>query len=183
MSERALLDSKVEELKNRLAEVRGLRFRRSTWSDEDAGKVHCDSEGAAVFQIAVELNRIWSRIEALDAAQAVATLPQAPKPSTRPPQREPKPAPVEDDLTFIRRLRSTRLETLSRRELRSARDSADTREWVASLTPEGRTLERCLTLLIRDIDKELRRAPFDILDGEELGDGVPRARLELIPGD
>lgn len=134
-TERAELESTVQQLKKRLEKVRGRHFRRhpGRFFDEDGAMIHRDDEGAALFEIVVELNKVWCRLEALDRAASfpLEQLPQVPKPSTRPPQPEPPrfrlPTSWEETALLLERAASLDLAALPRSDLRELRVILDAR--------------------------------------------------------
>lgn len=179
--ERTELESRLSQLEKRLEKVRGHRFRRSGRDYDEDGAMICDDiEGAAVFEIVVELNKVWTLLEALDRARflPLERLPTAPKPQTRPPQPEPPrfraPENWEQTALLVNQVFSLDLKSLPRAELRMLWSLLDSRGFDAfrlwklfefSVNDIRRGMQR--------VDAELKARPFDVLDGGGEGSALP----------
>lgn len=190
-TERAELESTVQQLKKRLEKVRGRHFRRQPgrFFDEDGAMILRDDEGAVVFEIVVELNKVWCQLEGLDRAATfpLEQLPQVPKPSTRPPQPEPPrfrlPTTWEETVLLLERAASLDLAALPRSDLRDLRVILDARGLAAFQMWkffEGNA--RRLRAAIHKVDADLKAHPFDVYEGggivgNDATDSRPRLRL------
>ena len=191
-TERAELESTVQQLKKRLEKVRGRHFHRhpGRFFDEDGAMIHRDDEGAVVFEIVVELNKVWCRLEALDRAASfpLEQLPHVPKPSTRPPQPEPPrfrlPTTWEETVLLLERAASLDLAALPRSDLRDLRVILDARGLAAFQMWrffEGNA--RRLRAAIQKVDADLKAHPFDVIEGGGVVDDDatdPLPPLQLI---
>ncbi len=188
--ERTELESRLSQLEKRLEKVRGRRFRRRPDDDydEDRAMICEDAEGAAVFEIVVELNKVWTRLEALDRARLLPLerLPTAPKPQTRPPQPEsPRfraPETWEQTDLLVAKALSLDLKSLPRAELRTLLALLDGCGFDAfHVLKLFETAARRIRNGMQRVDAELKARPFDVLEGDgETGDKVreqPSLRL------
>ncbi len=187
--ERTELESRLSQLEKRLEKVRGHRFRRRPGRDydEDGAMICDDIEGAAVFEIVVELNKVWTRLEALDRARflPLERLPTAPKPQTRPPQPEPPrfqlPENWEQTARLLQQVFALDLAGLPRADLRELHGILDRRGLAAFELWKFFEASACQVRdTMKRVEAELKARPFDVLQGAGLVDDEPREPPHLV---